>query len=169
MDNRKKARQYIEEALMSLLRNKGLDEITVSDVVKKAGVCRSSFYRNYLNLDAVIDSYLDKISDEFRTASCQSTDVRSLLVNSFRLIRSKKETFMILHERKMTEKIFHLVYDVALNEIQRLTVLNNRYQPYFFAGASASVLIAWLDNSFEETEDEMAELFIGSLKGYMPL
>jgi hypothetical protein len=69
----------------------------------------------------------------------------------------------------MTEKIFHLVYDVALNEIQRLTVLNNRYQPYFFAGASASVLIAWLDNSFEETEDEMAELFIGSLKGYMPL
>lgn len=41
---------YIEEATIDLLKKKKLKDITIMEVVKKAGVCRASFYRNYADL-----------------------------------------------------------------------------------------------------------------------
>ncbi len=42
---------YIEEATIDLLKKKKLKDITIMEVVKKAGVCRASFYRNYADLE----------------------------------------------------------------------------------------------------------------------
>ncbi len=48
-------KEEITTALMALLKQKPYREIKVTDVVEKAGVCRASFYRNYLTMYKVID------------------------------------------------------------------------------------------------------------------
>ena len=56
---------YIEEATIDLLKKKKLKDITIMEVVKKAGVCRASFYRYYADLDDVLHSYLSSLERFF--------------------------------------------------------------------------------------------------------
>ena len=67
---------------------------------------------------------------------------------------------------KLYTYISEFFYNVTYKSIINLNVLNNRYQPYFFAGASSFVILAWMKNNFEETPEAMTKMFIKSLKGY---
>ena len=58
-------KQQITDAVMELMAEKNYMEITVSDVINKAGVARASFYRNFNTISDVIDLTIDKISMEF--------------------------------------------------------------------------------------------------------
>ncbi|MDO4305834.1 MAG: TetR/AcrR family transcriptional regulator [Eubacteriales bacterium] len=54
------ADEAIYDAFFLLLKEKELDKITVSDVIKKAGVVRSTFYNHYENIPALITAIEDK-------------------------------------------------------------------------------------------------------------
>ena len=41
------AKQYIIEAYLQLLARKTLDEISVTEIVKRAGISRSTFYLHF--------------------------------------------------------------------------------------------------------------------------
>lgn len=58
--------EAIYDAFFLLLKEKDLDKITVSDVIKRAGVVRSTFYNHYENIPALITAIEDKtIQDIF--------------------------------------------------------------------------------------------------------
>jgi len=42
-----RVRFYIQEALLLLMEEKDYDKIKITDIINKAGVSRSAFYRNY--------------------------------------------------------------------------------------------------------------------------
>lgn len=48
------ADEAIYDAFFLVLKEKDLDKITVSDVIKKAGIVRSTFYNHYENIPALI-------------------------------------------------------------------------------------------------------------------
>lgn len=54
------ADEAIYDAFFLLLREKELDKITVSDVIKKAGIVRSTFYNHYENIPALVAAIEDK-------------------------------------------------------------------------------------------------------------
>jgi hypothetical protein len=49
-----RSKSWIFEALMILMDEKPYDKITVSDIVKKAGIARQTFYRNFNGKNEVI-------------------------------------------------------------------------------------------------------------------
>ena len=51
-----RSRNLIKSALLSLLMDKDLDEITVSALAQKAGVNRGTFYAHYKNISEVLES-----------------------------------------------------------------------------------------------------------------
>ncbi|BDZ29875.1 TetR/AcrR family transcriptional regulator [Lactiplantibacillus sp. WILCCON 0030] len=51
------SRDYLTTALLQLLETKDLNVITVTQVVKRAGVSRMAFYRNFETLDDVLVGY----------------------------------------------------------------------------------------------------------------
>ena len=53
------AEEAIRGAFFSLLQEKRLEKINVSDVIKKAGIVRSTFYNHYENIPALISSIED--------------------------------------------------------------------------------------------------------------
>lgn len=60
------SQDYLITALLQLLKNTNLNEIKVTQVVKKAGVSRMAFYRNFETLDDVLIAYFKpKINAEF--------------------------------------------------------------------------------------------------------
>lgn len=60
------ADEAIYDAFFLILKEKDLDKITVSDVIKKAGIVRSTFYNHYENIPALVIAVEDKtIQDIF--------------------------------------------------------------------------------------------------------
>ncbi len=60
------ADEAIYDAFFLILKEKELDKITVSDVVKRAGIVRSTFYNHYENIPDLVTAIEDKtIHDMF--------------------------------------------------------------------------------------------------------
>ena len=60
------ADEAIYDAFFVVLKEKPLDKITVSDIIKKAGIVRSTFYNHYENIPALVAAIEDKtIQDIF--------------------------------------------------------------------------------------------------------
>lgn len=60
------ADEAIYDAFLLVLKEKEIDKITVSDIIKRAGIVRSTFYNHYENIPALITAMEDKtIQDIF--------------------------------------------------------------------------------------------------------
>lgn len=63
---KKDSKNYITTALLQLLETHDFNDLKVSQVVKKAGVSRMAFYRNFDSLEQVLTQYFeDKIGNAF--------------------------------------------------------------------------------------------------------
>ena len=51
-------RDCITKALFQLLKNNEFEEISVSDIIKRAGVSRMGFYRNFSSKENVVEEYI---------------------------------------------------------------------------------------------------------------
>lgn len=65
MDKRKEANRRVKESitttLLHLLNQKSISEISISEIISKAGVARASFYRNYSSKENVITTLIADI------------------------------------------------------------------------------------------------------------
>ncbi len=66
MNNTQRSKGYIIDALFMLMKKKKYDTITVTDIAKKAGVTRITFYRNFINKDDIIKQHLKKMFSEYK-------------------------------------------------------------------------------------------------------
>ena len=57
--------EHINEALLGLLKEKSLNEISISEICETAGVGRMSFYRNYESKEDVIKKQLLQLIQEW--------------------------------------------------------------------------------------------------------
>ena len=51
-------RDCITKALFQLLKNNEFEDISVSDIIKRAGVSRMGFYRNFSSKENVVEEYI---------------------------------------------------------------------------------------------------------------
>lgn len=58
------ADEAIYDAFFLLLKEKDIEKITVSDVIKKAGIVRSTFYNHYENIPALVTAIEDKTIED---------------------------------------------------------------------------------------------------------
>ena len=82
---RKASRERLEQVFIELLQTRELDEITVSEICKQAGLNRTTFYANYADLYALADAIRDRLEDavselyrEERTESFNSNNYLKL-------------------------------------------------------------------------------------------
>ena len=63
------ADEAIYDAFFLILKEKELDKITVSDVIKKAGIVRSTFYNHYENIPDLVDAIENKTINDICNSS----------------------------------------------------------------------------------------------------
>lgn len=70
MDKRKtenlRVKKNITVVLLNLLEEKSISEISVSEIIRRAGVARASFYRNYSTKENVIITLIADILEQYR-------------------------------------------------------------------------------------------------------
>ena len=52
---------HITESLLTLLKDKAIEDISISELCDNAGIGRASFYRNYNSKEDILKAYINKL------------------------------------------------------------------------------------------------------------
>ena len=129
--------KLMNQALLSLLEKKDLEFISVTEITKKAGVNRSTFYLHYENIYELLEETIENINKDF---------VSSFNVKVPFEINSKKDAFLITDEQllpylnfcKENKRILKLVYQKP-QLFQLKKVYQKMYDKIFYPAVSQFV------------------------------
>lgn len=181
------ADEAIHDAFFLILKEKELDKITVSDITKRAGIVRSTFYNHYENIPALVTSIEDKtIEDIFSLMNtfhpkndwdvcksyyltiCQYTMTNPLLANLLR--NPGDDTFF-----EKTVTMFHrYVRQVTQNNSpSRQSQEERSYMIACTIGSTLGVLHKWAKDDFRVPPETIADILTqaftaGSLPYILP-
>lgn len=159
----------ITDALFELLKTRELPKITVTELIRKAGVCRSSFYRNFYLTEDVIRQYGTTIYEEInRNIPLSLTGIYEhiLAVNTY--LYTQRERLALIECRGLYHLLEEPIVQQCVYQLQRLDVWENRYQAEFYAGAVSQLLRVWARNDFTESPEEISRI-IYTLLNHEPL
>ena len=159
----------ITDALFELLKTRELPKITVTELIKKAGVCRASFYRNFYLTEDVIRQYgSDMYAQINRTIPLNPSGIYEhiLAVNTY--LYSQRERLALIEKRGLYHLLEEPIMEQCVFQLQRLGVWTNHYQAEFYAGAVTHMLRVWARRSFAESPAEITRI-IYSLLNHEPM
>ena len=160
----KRVGKDITYAVFELLKTKPLADITTTEIIKKAGVCRSSFYRNFYLPEDVIRQYGIALFQEIdrRTPSAQE-GFREHILSFSTFLWTQQERLTLIENRGLFYLLDEPIMEHCKRQIQRLGACSNRYHAEYHAGAAAQLIRAWIHNGFEESPQEMSEVICSLL------
>lgn len=168
-----KARQNAYEAVAELLKTRNIHKITVNEILIKAGISRSQFYRffrdKYDLLNQTVSYQVDMVfSDE------SSPDV--IKDNLITLLNMTREAYLTttLYRNEHSE-LFQLYFDMILRLMRRrvCTIQKGQISPVQtralrFAAAGATMMILdWLCGGCREKPEQIAGELIGLLPAFV--
>ena len=125
----------IEEAFVSLLNEKELKDISVSELCEKAGINRSTFYDNYTDIFALANAYAERI--EKSVAEQPHTDGEFAWI--FEHIRANADVFTVYFKLGMSKK-------------------SADYKELFFRNGVYAVAKMWIEGGCVESPEQMGEI-----------
>ena len=166
------ADEAICEAFLMLLNEKDLNKITVSDVIKKAGIVRSTFYNHYENIPALISVIEDKtLNDIFSLMETfHPKNDQELCKSYFRSLCKYTQTNAFLSGMlkgpspdkffKKAITMFHQYVQAVTQEASPSSHSKDEYS-YMIAcciGSTLGVLHKWSRDNFALPVDEVADI-----------
>ena len=156
--------QSIVDALFSLMEKKNITEISVSELVEKAGVGRASFYRNFGTKEAVLQTYF---RDFFQTISYEGLmgprDLHAGVVCTYKKVFKERKRFSILQKQQLLSFMDDAIYEKSIREMTIDKRYESVYQASGLAGASAFLIRTWIKHRFQETPEELADAYLAML------
>lgn len=152
------SKECMERALVQLMKEKKYEDISITEIVKRSGVSRSSFYRSYASKEAIIESIRQRISAQVKEQFFSMEvlrDVRILFANLFEFIRDNSKDIEILIEISHWS---HIMLLPKITNYYRMENTEEMYQAEMCEGALNALMSVWLKNGMKETPEYMADL-----------
>ena len=157
----------IERVFIDLLQTKELGEISVSELCKKAGLNRTTFYANYQDVYELADSIRDKLEREvtelYREEITQGFNSNDYL-KLFRHIRDNQIFYKTYFKLGYDNQYKIFTYDSALARQH----FQNRFVEYhmeFFKSGITRIIKMWLQNGCRESPEDMFEIIQSEYRG----
>lgn len=162
-------RVCIGEAIFALMDKKEYKDIRISDIVKRAGVSRMTFYHYYESKeDALADFFHEIVAGYIRECISEKETIGKFhditsIVHALKYF-DRYAGFIL---KLVDAKLYYIVID-AMN-----AYMKNRIQPryklplyelYFYGGALLNVFIMWELNGKKESAEEIAGMVADSIK-----
>lgn len=171
----------LKSALISMMEEKGFENVTVNDLCAKAGLNRGTFYNHFKTKEDLLWALEDEVMDDLVTFQEEMRKV-SLTSLSFYVISKKPLPFLVslFDYLRLQGDFLHAVLgpggdirfgprlrdSICTNLIQ--SILHERYrksndplvQYYvsFFASAYLGVIMRWIETGMKESSEDMARI-----------
>lgn len=164
-----RSRRFIRQAFMELVKEKRLEKITVTDIVSRADINRSTFYAHYADVRALIEEIQQEFVEQ-SIALIKNADFMELLCSPVPLLRKWMEIanqnrtlYTVLGKTAIAtsyiEQFKLLLVEKAMNltqipeDIRRQKNFEIRIN--FFVGGIINVYQQYLVGNLEATTDEI--------------
>lgn len=173
-----RSRKLIRQAFFELLKEKNFEKITVTDIVKKADINRSTFYAHYPDVMGVVDEIQNEIL-EYCEKTLDKVDFSEFFENPnivlkdiIKILEENHELYRLLMHSSMAAKQLEQIKVVLLEKTMKNPVIMERYkdsfefefQLRFFMGGVIDVFSQWLNNeidcSLNDLTEQMARLIV---------
>lgn len=166
-------KQLIETAFLQLLEEKPYPDISVTDIITKAGVARVSYYRNYSSISDVMDSITDRFAQSFIHDLVPLFDMdddeklRSFIGKSFLAISQSRNNFRLPIE--INRGILFSTLEEKVCKIEQLNAIDTLADKY---GRRAKIAMInqigrkWVFTGMREPLDEMVDYVMSIIKSF---
>ncbi len=168
----RRTHERLGSALIELIQEKPIDDVTVQEVLDRASVGRSTFYLHFRDKNDLLLSELEKFLEMMSTAlSIRKEESRRVVpvAELFAHIGKQKKIYRALADSGRLNDFFDLAQgyfsrgiEQRLRESKRLPKLPQRelaVRAFALAGSLLSLLRWWLNRGAKEPPGEMDELF----------
>lgn len=162
-----RTRHLLGAALVELIREKDYGTITVSDIIERANVGRSTFYAHYRDKDALFVGELDRVIEILSQRIPGQEEIP--FFPSLGLFRHVGEEFELYKSLLWTPGIDFLIKHLQKSISQRVEQgLQNSGRKFeiphpvlasFIAGSFLTLLKWWLENKMIYSAEQMDETF----------
>lgn len=179
-----RSRKMIRQAFYEVLKEKNFEKITVTDIVKKADINRSTFYAHYPDVMGVVEEIQDEILD-YTQNFMENIDFKDFyrnpkpyLQNIVKLVAENNELYRLLMTSAMAtkqlERIKYILIERTIETVKAPELFQDRFSlefsVRFFMGGVADVYTQWLygeiDCTIEELTDQLAEMILKTTESY---
>jgi AcrR family transcriptional regulator len=161
-----RTRDTLGGALVALMQEKNFDDITVQQVLDRAGVGRSTFYLHYRDKDDLFLSDVEDFFNLFSTAlkrNGASPDRLAPVREFFTHVREARDFYAALVTSGKIDDVQTLGRGILARSIEeRLQSgepMHRAAQAHALAGSLFSLLDWWIDKGMKQDPQEMDDLF----------
>lgn len=154
-------KEYISESLLILMAKKDYADITINEITNKAGVNRSTYYRNFSSREEIIKFYFSNIMQKYLNEYNKSADhsFKNYMYTLFKHFYQYKTEFLLIYRNGLA----YLILD-ELNRIFEESRVDNKveikeqYRVYFHTGGIYNFYILWFSHDMKEKPEELTEI-----------
>lgn len=161
-------KESLQTALITLMATEKFESITISELVKKAGVSRTAFYRNYNSKEEIILEFCDYIIQKINNFLNDDKIINNnfdVLYDYFKTIKKENKYFKILLQAGLYN-IYSLNIESITNKILISNSIEERYKSIAINTAIYAITADWVNSGMKETEEFMAKLCENILKKF---
>jgi len=151
--------EHLKTSLFELLSEKPMNDISISELVDRAGVGRASFYRNYRQKEEILKSHIDNLFREWidewqKNEAAPLSERLHILIAHF---EKHRDFYKLLNDRGL----IYLLKDVIISlcgpkpEYEKVQAYTTAYFSYVLYGW----IDVWFQRGMRESADEIAEMF----------
>ncbi|QXE02578.1 TetR/AcrR family transcriptional regulator [Terribacillus sp. DMT04] len=165
------SQQYIMEALSQLLEENDLEDITITDICKKAGVARVTFYKYYHSIYDVMNANVEvtvKSLIERHVIPTPYKDIRDVITNMMEELAANPTAL----KRQIDTNMSGILLDYFIYAIDKLAQSDaffnkdmDRASVLFVAGGMFSVITDWFKHDLKESPQSIAANITAVLPG----
>ncbi len=162
------SKQYIKTALTQLLNEQKFRTLTVSQITRKAGINRGTFYLHFKDKDDMMLSFKEDFWKDLQALMADKagqprvvvTEMLRYIRNDFAFIQAISNSPSVDFAESIKEFILMITQHEPLFEewIQAYYKIPYDYAKEVFLSSIASIICRWIEKNGEESPEELTDI-----------
>lgn len=153
-------RECIQSALVLLMSEKAFDKITITEIVKRSGVSRTAFYRNFSSKEDVLSDLSEQILGEITALvmkAIHEEDPHQMYCSMFQIVKDHSRDFDVMLKAGLQRDEYLNVSAYIKKRYAGLDIMT-RYAILAWWGAIQNMMQVWYRQGMRESSSDMADL-----------
>ena len=160
MNKKEEANAFVKEcittALIEMMKKQSFESISITDLTKKAGVGRVSFYRNYESKEDILQKHLKQLLDNWQN-SLEGKENLHFVEEIFNHFYDNQEIYLLLYKHNLAHITLQSIKDASGPKPEQENFV--AYTTAYFSYGLYGWIEEWFHRGMPEKPKEMAKLW----------
>jgi AcrR family transcriptional regulator len=150
-------------ALIQLLDKKDINDISVSELTRKAGVSRTAFYSHYQTVDDVLSEIIDEELTELNNSVWEAINREEDCFPLIQKIKDNYDMYSLLMKSNIENTAFFKLRDYVKRTYPSLD-RKTYYMLVSAIGSLRNIILEWFTNSCDESVEVISSICDSSIR-----